>query len=77
MLDLNVNSRGYIDPVVLGIQVSFGESYVEHEDWFLELCLGSLIEFMKIAFQNMSYVYGPQIFTNMLGPALDKTLLHY
>jgi hypothetical protein len=48
MFDFIVNDAGYYDPYIYDLSITLGKSSFEHEDWFLQLCLGSLLELIKI-----------------------------
>ena len=74
---LRLNENGYLDPVVYGTDIHFGESTVTYDDWFIEFILFHLIKFVELSIENSSYVLGEYMFTNLLGPVLDAALNHY
>lgn len=75
--DLKLDLDGYIDPVIYGMTLSFGETFLHHENWFTALCLWQLVEFSFVMVRNSVYFLGQYIFTDMLGPVMDKFLNHY
>ena len=72
-----LDENGYLDPIVYGCDINFGESDVVSSDWFVEFWTFELIHFSFIVIQNTAWIIGPFMFTNMLGPVMDKYLNHY
>jgi hypothetical protein len=38
-MDMKMNNKGYIDPVIYGMNLKFGESFLHHENAFTAFCL--------------------------------------
>jgi hypothetical protein len=72
-----LDEHGYLDPVVYGVDIDFGHSDFIQDDWFLEAVTFELIQFSFVVIHNTAWLLGQYMFTNMLGPAMDKYLNHY
>ena len=75
--DLVLNREGFLDPKVHNCSIRFGESQFKHDDPFLEFCYHQLIVFSMVVIENSSYFMGEYIFTNLLGPIMNKSTNHY
>ena len=73
--DLDFN--GYLDPVVKDIKIDLGESNFVQENVFLELFTYQFIHLSLVVLHNTAWIYGPDLFSGMLGPVMDKYLNHY
>ena len=74
---LVLDEHGYIDPIVYYSNIDFGQTVVKHSNWFTELLLGQVVELSLVIIENSSWAFGEFIFTNIMGPAMDKALNHY
>jgi hypothetical protein len=62
---------------VYGVDIEFGESNFEQDDPFLNFVTFEIIQFSMVVIHNTAWLLGEYMFTNMLGPVLDKYLNHY
>jgi hypothetical protein len=76
-MDLKLDEKGYIDPIVYNTKLSFGESTIHHEDPWTAFCLFQAVEFAFIMIRNSVFLLGQYLFTDMLGPVIDEFLNHY
>ena len=74
---LVLDPNGYLDPIVLGCDINFGESYFVSDDWFEELIIFQFVHFSTVVIHNTAWLMGQFMFTELLGPVLDKYLNHY
>lgn len=74
---LVLDEHGYIDPIVYFSNIDFGETQVKHSNWFTELLLGQLVELSLVIIENSTWAFGEFMFTQIMGPAMDKALNHY
>lgn len=72
-----LDENGYLDPIVYGVDINFGDSNFEQDDAFLEFWTFEIIQFSMVVIHNTAWILGKYMFTNMLGPVLDKYLNHY
>ena len=72
-----LDEKGYLDPVVYACDINFGSSDIQSDDWLVEFLMFEIVHFSFIVIQNTAWATGPFMFTNMLGPVLDKYLNHY
>jgi hypothetical protein len=72
-----LDQNGYLDPVVEGMDIDFGESNYFQDNQFLEIVTYHAIQFSFIIIHNTAWIYGPLMFDKMLGPTLDNYLNHY
>ena len=66
-----------MDPIVYGCDINFGESDVVSSDWFVEFWTREVVHFSFIVIHNTAWLIGKVMFTEMLGPVMDKYLNHY
>lgn len=76
-VELVLDEKGYIDPVVYKCDIDFGESYFYHENTILKIMMHQLVQLSLVIIENSSYFMGKYMFTEMLGPVLDVYLKHY
>lgn len=76
-MDMKLDEHGYIDPIVYNTKLTFGDSFIHHEDPLTAFCLFQVLEFAFIMIRNSVFLIGQYIFTDMLGPVIDKFLNHY
>lgn len=74
---LKLDQNGYLDPVVFGCDINFGESDIKSTDWLMEILIFEIVHFSFIVIHNAAWITGPVMFTQMLGPVIDKYLNHY
>lgn len=74
---LRLDENGYLDPVVYNVKISLGESTITNSNWFLEAIFHGFVKFSCVMIENSSWFWGDYMFTNMLGPVLDKIANHY
>ena len=74
---LKLDKYGYLDPVVFGVKINFGESFFYHDNAIEQILLHQIIKFVIVMVENTSWLVGDTIFTEMLGPVLDKFMNHY
>lgn len=72
-----MDEKGYLDPIVYGCEINFGESTIKNTDQTLEFFYHGLLEFSKVMIQNSAYFFGEYMFTNLLGPMVDEFTNHY
>lgn len=75
--DLRLDSYGYLDPVVYGCDIHFGDSYLYHDNPIIAFIMHQFLYFGLVIIENSVYFVGEYIFTNMLGPVMDGFLNHY
>jgi len=76
-MDMKLDANGYIDPIVYNTKLSFGESNLYHDDPLTAFCLFQIVDFAFIMIRNSVFLIGQYIFTDMMGPIIDKFLNHY
>ena len=59
------------------IDIDFGKSYVKHDNWFVKIWMHQLVKFSVVVVKNSAYFVGDRVFSEMLGPVMDKALDHY
>lgn len=74
---LVLNEKGYLDPIVENCEINFGKSSFTHEDDILEIFYHQLVVFSMVVIENTSFYMGRFIFSQTLGPIMDKTTNHY
>jgi hypothetical protein len=74
---LRLNNKGYIDPVIYNCDIKFGNSMVKHSNWLKELVMHEVVLFSEVMIENSAYFFGEAMFTNLLGPVLDKFFNRY
>lgn len=75
--DLVLDTNGYIDPVVYDCDIKFGSSYLYHDNKLMAFVMHQFVYFAIVIIENSVYFVGDYIFSNMMGPILDKALNHY
>jgi len=75
--DLRLDSYGFLDPVVYGCDIHFGDSYLYHDNPVIAFIMHQFLYFGLVIIENSVYFVGEYIFTNMLGPVMDGFLNHY
>ena len=73
MLDEN----GYLDPIIKDIDISFGKSYLYHDNKIVAFVMHQFIYFGIIIVENSAYFAGNILFSRFLGPMMDEALNHY
>jgi len=76
-MDMKLDENGYIDPIVYQTKLTFGESFLHHENPFTAFCLWQIVDFSIVMIRNSVFLIGQYIFTDMLGPVIDTFLNHY
>lgn len=74
---LKLDENGYLDPIVYDVKIDFGETMITNSNWFLETVFHGFIEFSIRMIENSSFFWGQYMFTNLLGPVMDKFANHY
>lgn len=74
---LKLDENGYLDPIVYDCDISFGDSYLYHQNPILAFVMHQFVYFGIVIIENSVYFVGEYIFTNMMGPVLDTFLNHY
>jgi hypothetical protein len=59
------------------VDINFGESNFVQDNWLLEAVTFEIIQFSFVVIHNTAWLLGKYMFSNMLGPAMDKYLNHY
>jgi hypothetical protein len=72
-----LDEKGYLDPVVVGCYMSFGDSYLNHDNPIIAFLMHQLVYFITVILENSVYFVGEYIFSDMMGPVMDKLLNHY
>lgn len=72
-----LNEKGFLDPIVYGCEINFGESMITNSNPFMELVYHNFIEFSKVMIENSAWFFGKYMFTHLLGPVLDNFSNHY
>jgi len=75
--DFQLSSEGYLDPIVYGCKLNFGDSYLYHDNNIVAFFMHQYIYYTLIVIENSVYFVGQYIFTHMLGPVLDEMMNHY
>jgi hypothetical protein len=75
--DLKLDENGYLDPIVWNADVKFGETFLYHENKFIGFIMHQLIEYLILVIKDSVYFLGGTLFSQLLGPVLDKALNHY
>ena len=75
--DFRLDDNGYLDPIVKKCDISFGESYLFHDNVIVGFFMHQFVYFGIVIIENSSYFVGEYIFSNMMGPVLDNFLNHY
>ena len=57
--------------------MSFGDSYLYHENPIIAFLMHQSVSFVMVILENSVYFVGEYIFSDMMGPVLDKLLNHY
>lgn len=75
--DLVLDPNGYLDPVVYDVDIKFGSSYLYHDNKYMAFVMHQFVYFAIVIIENSVYFVGDYIFSNMMGPIVDKALGHY
>ena len=75
--DLILDENGYLDPVVYDCDIKFGKSYLYHDNKIVAFVMHQFVYFAIVIVENSVYFVGDYIFSNMMGPIMDKALNHY
>ena len=75
--DLKLDENGYVDPVVYDADVKFGSSYLYHDNKIMAFIMHQFVYFAIVIIENSVYFVGDYIFSEMMGPVVDKMLGHY
>jgi hypothetical protein len=75
--DLVLDENGYLDPVVYDCDIKFGTSYLYHDNKIVAFVMHQFVYFAIVIVENSVYFVGDYIFSNMMGPIMDKALNHY
>ena len=75
--DLVLDENGYVDPVVYDVDVKFGSSYLYHDNKIMAFVMHQFVYFAIVIIENSVYFVGDYIFSEMMGPVVDKMLGHY
>lgn len=75
--DLVLDENGYLDPVVYDCDIKFGNSYLYHDNKIVAFVMHQFVYFAIVIVENSVYFVGDYIFSNMMGPIIDKALNHY
>jgi hypothetical protein len=51
-----------------------GGSYVYHDNFYVRFIMYKIIQPSKVMIENSAFYLGDKIFTELLGPAIDKHL---
>jgi hypothetical protein len=62
---------------VYDVKIQLGKSMITNTNWLLEEMCHGFLEFSIVMIENSSWFWGEYMFTNMLGPVLDKFTNHY
>lgn len=76
-MDMKLNDKGYVDPIIYYTKLNFGDSFLHHEDPFTAFCLFQIVDFSLIMIRNSVFLIGQYIFTDMLGPIINDFLNNY
>uniref|UniRef100_A0A7S3IHA3 Uncharacterized protein n=2 Tax=Strombidium inclinatum TaxID=197538 RepID=A0A7S3IHA3_9SPIT len=63
--------------MVKEVKINFGETQVEHNNIIVGFVIQQILEFGFVIIENSVYFVGGYIFSNMLGPVLDKVFDDY
>lgn len=72
-----MDEKGFLDPSVKSIDVHFGESYLYHNNPFTAFAMHQVLYLTIIVIENSVWWVGDYIFTEMMGPVMDRFLNHY
>jgi hypothetical protein len=75
--DLVLDENGYLDPIIKDIEISFGRSYLYHDNKIVAFVMHQFIYFGIIIVENSAYFAGNILFSRFLGPMMDEALNHY
>jgi hypothetical protein len=75
--DLKLDENGYLDPVVYDAEIKFGSSYLYHDNKIMAFVMHQFVYFAIVIVENSVYFVGDYIFSEMMGPVVDKMLGHY
>lgn len=75
--NFRLDENGYLDPVMEDCDISFGNSYLYHDNQIVAFVMHQFIYFSIVIIENSVYFVGQYIFSNMMGPVLDTFLDHY
>jgi len=77
-VDLDNNPKtGEIVPNFITLKVDIGDSYLNHDNWFIALLMHQIIFFFKVVFENSVYFMGILLFNEMFTPILAEILNYY
>jgi len=72
-----LDENGYLDPIIKDIDISFGKSYLYHDNKIVAFVMHQFIYFGIIIVENSAYFAGNILFSRFLGPMMDEALNHY
>lgn len=72
-----LDENGYVDPVVYDADIKFGSSYLYHDNKIMAFVMHQFVYFAIVIIENSVYFVGDYIFSEMMGPVVDKMLGHY
>lgn len=75
--DLKLDDKGYLDPQVWDVMIDFGGSYIYHDSIYVRYTMFQILQLGKVMIQNSAFFFGDRMFTQLLGPVMDKYLNHY
>lgn len=75
--DLALKPEGFLDPVVYGVDIKFGNSYFYHDNAIVSFVMHQFVEFAIVIIENSVYFVGQYIFNGMLGPVITEFLNNY
>ena len=75
--DLTLDDKGYIEPEVKNLAVSFGDTKVEHSNFIIGIIWFEIWQFAVVVIEQTIGFLGATIFSDMFGPVLDTLLNDY
>jgi Na+-driven multidrug efflux pump len=62
---------------VYACDIKWGSTTVTHKRWWMEYLMKQMIVFSEVMIENSAWFVGEYMFSNLMGPAMDKLLNHY
>ena len=69
-----LDDKGFLNPHVWDIRIDFGDSYIQHDSYYVEFLMYQALEIGKVIIQNSAFFFGDQLFSSTMGPMLDEYL---
>ncbi len=72
-----MDKNGYLDPKIKKVDLDWGTTYFEFEDFWIELYAFQTIKFIMVVIKNSINFVGDAFLSHMIGPIIDRFLNGY